>query len=105
MPAPRKKFHYDRRLGRVVRVKDEPHRRATGTPAVMDAYSKRPVQSMGLSVMPHQAEQMRERVRECGANQGCEVDNRGRVSFTSANARKKVMKHLGYHDRDSYGGR
>lgn len=99
MSSTRKVYVYDKKLGRCVQA-DRPRKAAAAGPMVNNAYARKPVRSFGLAVHPSQVNDMRQRVAEAGANQGCEVRNDGSVHFTSRSARKRVLRHLGYYDRD-----
>lgn len=105
MPAPKRMFVYDKQTKRIVQVAG-PERTHSPTgrklPNIKTVYGRKGVESLALSVHPDQAEDMRARVKEAGADHGCTVAPDGTVRFSSEKCRDRVMRHCGFVDRDSY---
>lgn len=100
MSTNKRVYRWDKKLRKIVQVAGPPRTHsARGVPLVNDAYAKKPIDSLALGVAPHQVGDMRERVRESGAA-GVEVTPGGNVVITSRKGRAKLLRHLGYVDRD-----
>lgn len=74
----------------------------SGLPMINNAYkSHRPLESVAMSVPPHQAGMLRDKLNGIpGAN----VNPEGSVTFETRGARRAAMRRCGFVDRDgTYG--